>query len=126
MPRALDPNQTTEIVLSSDKGDENPARFIYRALNCREWIDKRKRWEEAEKKDTMLDVAAIGLVDWKIDGIEFDADKLGDVVTPYELTEMILIHLNGERLAAEDKKKLESRHESNGESFATSAQPSGV
>jgi hypothetical protein len=127
MPRALDPNQTTEIILAADKDNPQPARFIYRALNCREWAEKSKRWAAVADQqihdciDELVKIGQIGLVGWKIEGVPFDHAKLGEIVTPFELQEMIGIHLYGERLNAEDKKNSESPHSSNGDSSAATA-----
>jgi len=132
MPRALDPNQTTEVILASDKADENPARFIYKALNCREWKEKHKRWQEAANKpaeeqvDELIAVAKIGLIDWKIDGRPFDPAELDTCITPFEANEITAIHLWGERLDAEDKKNSVSPHSSNGDSSAATAHQENV
>jgi hypothetical protein len=128
MPRALDPNQTTEIILAADKDNPQPARFIYRALNCREWKEKHRKWATAynltgeAQVDEILSTAKIGLVGWEIEGIPFDHNKIEELVTPFEADEMIAIHLYGERLNAEDKKNSVLPQKFNGEISVANAQ----
>ena len=127
MPLALEPNETFELILESDKDKprEIQPRFIYRHLTCRQhrYIAKfRERLEELKKDastaiDNMMDeikkTATINLAGWvnmnDADGkpIPFDIEKFEDIVGLAEANELIF-KLEDYRLLPVDKKKLDS------------------
>jgi hypothetical protein len=126
MPLALEPNETFEIILESDKDKprETQPRFIYRHLTCRQWriiAGFRDRLEEL-KKDTsatldkamgeLIKTATTNLVRWvnmiDLQGnpVPFDIEKFEDIVGLAEANELIF-KLEDYRLLPVDKKKLD-------------------
>jgi hypothetical protein len=128
MPIALDPQETFEIILESDKDkpQESQPRFIYRYLTCRQWrklsgyrdeLEKLKQDKSATIDNVMnktIEMASMNLVSWENifgnDGelITFDKDKFEDIVTIIEANELI-VKLSNQGLTFDDKKKLDSQ-----------------
>jgi len=127
MPLALEPNETFEIVLESDKKKpaEQQPKFIYRYLTCRQWrqlasfnekldeLGKNKDASTDNVMDEIFETAAIGLVGWvnmfdpqSKEPIPYDKNKLEDVVTMSEVMELI-VKLVNTRPNIQDKKKLD-------------------
>lgn len=106
MPICLDPNFTFELVLDSDAGKENATAFVYKALSCREWMAKAERCDQLTVGggEELAKLAAFGLVAWKNIDLPFDADRLADILTPFEAYELIQKHLVAGRINAEAKK----------------------
>lgn len=119
MPRICDPDATFKVILLSDQGKENPPAFIFRYASSRQW---RKIAEIADRIDVgtdagkMLDevIAVIKkfIIGWESmtepGGAEivFDVEKLEDLLTPSEITE-ILMGAVAQIPTVEDKKKLD-------------------
>ena len=127
MPLAIDPNETFELVLESDKDKprESQPRFIYRHLTCRQWMNVAKFRDNLEilkgnkaTLDDMVDkvkeTATTNLIGWVNmigpDGmmIPFDLAKFEDIIGLDEANELI-IRLEEHRLMPKHKKKLDSQ-----------------
>jgi len=121
MPLALEPNETFEIILESDKDKprESQPRFIYRHLTCRQWRQIARLQDELEQQknaDAVMDkiygAAITGLIGWvnmtdpQSGPILFDIKKLEDIIGLTEAQELIVKLLN-KRPTLVDKKKLD-------------------
>lgn len=136
MPLALEPNETFEIVLDSDKNkpQESQPRFIYRHLTCRQWRqfvkfgDKLKELknEAGEAGEAILDkmmdrikekattnlVGWVNMIDLQGQPIPFALDKFEDIIGLDEANELIA-KLENYRPSLEDKKKLDLQQDYN-------------
>lgn len=121
MPLATRPNQTYEIVLSTDAGlpKEKQPVFIFRFLSIEEWEEIAKldtAFEVSVDPVTMIDMAfqAIEktLCGWRNmkkasgDEIPYDPKKLKSMVTLQEATELMQAAV-AQRPSLEDKKKFD-------------------
>ncbi len=121
MPLALEPNETFEIILESDKDKprETQPRFIYQYLTCRQWRQIARVQDEIEQQkdadaimDKIFSAATTNLIGWvnmvhpQSGPIPFDANKLEDLVGLAEAQELI-VKLISQRPSPEDKKKLD-------------------
>ena len=137
MPLALDPEQTLKIILDSDKDKEASVQplFVYRYLTGRQWREvgrTRDTLESAKNADEVADkvylIASTGLVGWEnmVDPtngkpIEFDTDRLEDIIGLHEAQELIVKILQ-QSPTMEDKKKLESQSDCSTEQSATNVE----
>ena len=126
MPLALEPNETFELILESDKDKprETQPRFIYTHLTGRQWRAIARLQDEIEQQknadavmDKIVNAATTNLVGWvnmvhpQSGPIPFDIKKFEDIVTMPEAQE-IIIKLLGQRPTLSDKKKLDSQQDS--------------
>lgn len=141
MPAALDPKNKFTIVLLDDQEKPEGKRpgFIYNFLTGRQWFRVAQVQEElpesknmARVMDLVFNAARIGLVGWEnitgLDGkpIEFDPDKLEDVLTLVEAQELVVALESEGSLGSQYKKKLDSLSHTETEQSASDApgQPS--
>ena len=122
MPIATDPENTFKIVLEGDKGADPEPGFIYRHLTARQWarvcdayqgLEKCKN--DAEVIKVVFDACRIGLVGWENirnpesnKPMDFDADKLEDVLAITEASELMVMLRASGILGKDCKKKFES------------------
>jgi len=112
MPRALEPGITFDVVLDSDKDKPEDSRptFIFRSLSCREWAKCNGFYERLDGKtcetvvDELLAAVSLGLTGWRNLGIQFDASRLGDIVTVQEARELLDKCVRGNVPDADEKK----------------------
>ena len=110
MPILCDPKQQYPIVLESDKGKECPPTFFAYALSGRQQIantDKIKQFRSDAEAFEFLPDLIVGWKDLKdADGIEiqFDPEKLVDVLTNKEAWELIRTIQQNEHLSVDEKK----------------------
>lgn len=142
MPRAIDFDQTFDLVLDCDKDKpegERPA-FVYRTLSVREYraLVRYMRDDSKASNDVIVDEAtkhaATGLVGWKnqkavTDGnglvdVSFDPAELDRLITPLEAFELINKLISSCTSSPDDKKKSEPQPTSPTENSADTAQPS--
>mgnify|MGYP007071673462 CR=1 FL=1 len=119
MPRCLDPGARFELVLDSDaeKPEGERPTFVFRVLSMREWS------EAADQEKPSLAILKAALCDWKnMAGIEFDKERLEDVLDHLEAVEL----LDALQVSYTDKKKSSSQPTSNADSSAPTAAPAGV
>lgn len=141
MPLALEPNETFDVILESDKDKprENQPRFIYQYLTCRQWrhvgefddrlqkIKKDKTAGTNNMMDEIVKTATTNLISWvnmvhpNSGPIPFDIAKFEDIVTMPEAQELIAKIL-AQRPSFLDKKKLDSQPESGTEGYAKDAE----
>ena len=143
MPLPLEPNETFEIILDSDKNKprEDQPRFIYRHLNCSQWrvvanfrnsLEKLKNDKSAENiLDRMMtklkETATTNLIGWvnmkdlRGEYIPFDIEKFEDIVGLAEANELI-VKLEDYRLMPADKKKFDLPLESSTEGSVKDAE----
>jgi len=141
-PIALDPSARFELVLLGDLDKEAPPTFIFRHLSCNgvnALLRSGERLEELSKDanvdvllDEMLSLVRMALVGWRgmIDPatgrpIPYDPDRLGDIVSPVELMELIHRLPEAMRLDAAAKKGYGSPSPSPSESPAGPAPAGG-
>ena len=137
MPAALDPDNTFTIVLPDDQEKPEGKRpgFIYNFLTGRQWFKVAQVQELLPKCKNMTAVfdlvfggCRIGLKGWEnitgLDGkpMEFDPDKLEDVLTLVEAQELVLLLEAEGSLGSQYKKKLDSLLLSKTEPSASDAQ----
>lgn len=125
MPLPLEPNETFEIILKSDKDKprEIQPRFIYRHLTCRQWKKVAKfkdNLDEIAKDKSAKDVldrmlneiketATTNLIGWvnmkdlQGNSIPFDIEKFEDIIGLEEANELIA-KLENFRLSVDEKK----------------------
>jgi len=115
MPIAINPDSTFKYVLFSDRGKENKPAFILRYLTSRQWRKIAKMSEDFETSggaekvlDKALDVIKSCLVGWENMSIEFNFDKIEDILVPVEITELMQAAIS-QMPTVEDKKKLDSQ-----------------
>jgi len=119
MPLALDPQQTFSVVLESDKSQPRPPRWVFRYLTARQFqrvarlqasLDEAAGDEDVI--DRLVDAVRIGLVE-VVDLVNQQgysvtaADDLADVLTVFEIQELI-VKLTQQLPTFEDKKKFDS------------------
>ena len=123
MPLILSPGRTYKHVLSGDRdsGQEKLPTFIFKYLSSREWIkvsEQNDRFEAAtggpEVMAVVYEVIREVLVGWEnlVDPedqkeITYDPDKLEDILTMREATELMQVAI-AQAPMPEDKKKLKS------------------
>ena len=114
MPRALDPNDTFDVVLDSDKDKSPQPAFVFRAATGRQWRQMAVALESPEPDiekycDILYDAARLTMVDWRnMESIPFAAGSLEDIVSPIEVRELLRRALDQGELDAEAKKNSES------------------
>lgn len=100
MPILLEANSDFEVVLECDKDKENPPKFIFKALSCRDWRTIAKIADEIYdgSADDMLDkifkMLGTGLAGWTLTGkdgqaLAFEPEKLQDYLTIKEAMELL-------------------------------------
>lgn len=138
MPLVLEPDSTYEYVLSNDAGKpkEKQPTFIFKYLSSRKWrelarlsdkFDKDTAGDEGDAAmDAVFEAIKMALVGWRNmtwpDGkeVEFDPDKLEDILMPDEAIELMQAAVS-QLPTAEDKKKLDSRSTSSTDRSARTA-----
>lgn len=121
MPRRCDPNATFKVVLHSDAGKQIRPAFIFRFASVKEW---KELTEVSDRIDISTDAAKMidevtASVKKFINGwenltepggaeIAYDIDKLEDLLTPSEITEL-LMGMVAQIPTIDDKKKLDSQ-----------------
>ncbi len=120
MPVALDPEATLEIVLESDRGKDPEPTFVFRYLAAREWqqiaavgdrMDQVADDDLDGMMDTLIDTIAIPLCAWHHlreptgDEVPYDPDRIGYVLSPQEIQELIFAYMAESQLGVADKKK---------------------
>lgn len=123
MPIALEPKETFEIILESDKGKprETQPRFIYRHLTCRQWRELGRLQDQMELQknadevmDKLFAAASTNLVSWvnmvhpQSGPIVFSIKKFEDIITMTEAQEIIVMLIKHGTTPA-DKKKFDSQ-----------------
>lgn len=140
MPLILDPEATFEVVLDYDKKKDKKVRpvFVFKYLSARQWKklaeihDNFIEWSKIGT-DSILNHTFEGLrmvmVDWrnmktaKGESIEFDMEKLEDMLTPSEADELLIAAVQ-QAPSVEDKKKLDLPSDSSTEQSARPAKES--
>jgi len=132
MPLATRPNQTYEIVLSTDSElpEKKQPVFVFRYMSTVEWqqiAELNDSFEKTQDNKEMLNLAfkviTKTLCDWRNmtrpngKKIAFDPKKLRAMVTLGETTELMMAAVN-QRPSVDDKKKFDSQ---SGSSTAGSA-----
>src|SRR5690606_36961978 len=115
MPVALDPNKRFEVVLESDKSlpDKQRPTFIFRHLTAREFMSSADDCDALSQSgsgrqalDSILSRLGKGIVGWRnMNGIEFSADKLADLLTVQEAGELLSAMVKGNQVEAQDAGK---------------------
>lgn len=148
MPRALDPNNTFDVSLDSDKNKPDAERpvFVIRHLNGRAWLSVAeihasiiKEPDAAHAISSLFAALKIAIVDWRgmiwpkadrlPDGavageaVKFSQDNFDLVIDPKEAMELLVKIINGTTLSESDEKKSESRSQSNTGKPAKPADP---
>jgi len=122
MPLTLEPNATYEYILESDRDKPTPQPvFVFRFVTCREWRDLVALEDvfdagttAIEKLSAMLAAVKTSLVSWRhvttTDGvtIDYDPERLEDIVTQVEASELMRAALRNQQPTEQDKKKSES------------------
>jgi hypothetical protein len=139
MPIALEPGEVFKVILESDKSKPKNKQpyFEFRFLSGRQWkefIQKQAKIKKAkggiEALDRLLELLAIGLVNWKnmIDPetkktIKFNIKEMDRLLTMSEAAEL-LVKFQNQSIDVEtiDKKKLDSQSESSTEQSAKPAE----
>lgn len=110
MPRALDPNDTFDVVLDSDKNKDPQPTFVFRAATGRQWrqmgiaLDK-PGVEVGAYCDHLYDAVKTTLTNWHgMNDIAYDQEKLEDLITPIEAREILHKVLEQGVLSPEAKK----------------------
>ncbi len=118
-PIAVDPEATFDVVLESDKGKDRPPTFVFRQVTCRKWrelaeladqIETRKLGTAVEGLDVTLKALRSTLIGWRdmagLDGVEipFDAEKIEDLLTMREVTELMYAGLEGSQPTPDELK----------------------
>lgn len=100
MPILLEANSKFEVVLECDKDKENPPKFYFKALSCRDWRKLAKVADSIGDGDTddvidkVFEMITTGLADWSLvnsngDLLPFEPDKLQDYLTIKEAMELL-------------------------------------
>ena len=122
MPLACDPHAAVRVILSTDRDKPNPPTLLYRHLSYRQWIELQHLQDTLSGADAdqvicaQLDWLKRGLVGWERMPdpeapercLPFDADRIADLVTMYEVQEILQARLIAGVPSLEDKKKLPS------------------
>ena len=128
MPLILDPESTFEVVLDYDKkkDKENQPVFVFEYLSARQWKKLAELNDKffsftKEKADDALDVPfeaiRLTIAGWQNlkdpegEPIDFDTEKLEDILTTAEAIEL-MIAATQQTPNIEDKKKLDSPSDS--------------
>lgn len=124
---AIDPEQVFELSLKDDElkpADIRPT-FICRFLPYRKWLTFEKiivdaaKESDAEKKwELWIKAATMVITNWKNVPVEYSPEALADVLTPYEIMELLDILPHRLQMDELDKKKLLWRSTSNTEDSA--------
>lgn len=117
MPLLLEPKQRYAVVLESDKDKPKETRPVFwaYALSARESIAQQKSVEEITSDEQGLDFVKPLIVGWDnmLDAdsnlIEYDVDRLGDIVTTSEVWELFRKINANNHVLEDDKKKYESQ-----------------
>jgi hypothetical protein len=135
MPLVLEPDSHYDYVLDCDKSKpkEKQPTFIFRYLSSRKWREVAQLSDSFDKDDSgeaaidaVFKAIKKTLAGWRDmngpDGeeIEFNADKLEDIVTPAEAMELLRAAVS-QMPTAEDKKKLDSQSTSGTDRSAKTA-----
>ncbi len=100
MPVLLEANQDFDVILESDRDKENPPKFIFKALSCRDWRKIAKLADSISETDTdgaidtIFGMLKLGLVGWDLKDktgqmIPFNPDELESIVTIKEANELV-------------------------------------
>jgi len=117
MPILTDPRAKIEYILKSDR--DRPANdqgvFIFKILTAALWkkvaahsdaFDKSQTG--AETLDCAIAVIKEVLVGWRNLKLDFDLNKIEELLTPAEITELMQASIAQQIITVEDKKKLDS------------------
>lgn len=134
MPFAIDPNERLAVVLDCDKNKSPRPTFYFKYLTTREWrqlSDLSKQYYESETvmnaADFLMKRVSFGLLGWENitdrngNEIPFSLDALEDVIGPRDANDLMEKFLQ-QRPDADDKKKLESPSDFDGETPAKNVQ----
>jgi hypothetical protein len=123
MPVVLEPDSQYDYVLDCDKSKpkEKQPTFVFKYLSSRKWREVANLSDSFDKDDSgetainaVFEAIKKTLTGWRNmigpdgDKIEFNADKLEDIVTPAEAMELLRAAVS-QMPTAEDKKKLDSQ-----------------
>jgi hypothetical protein len=121
MPVVLDVAQKCEYVFRSDRDKPNPPTFICSPMTCREWRNAAKLQRDVEGRadgvsvlDEVLACVKPKIIGWRDltghggEAIEFDADKIEDVLGIQDVMEILFWLLEVAVPSAEDRKKSDS------------------
>lgn len=111
----IDPNDTFEYTLLDDveKPVETRPAFIFRYVSGTEYRTIRRLFKQSfletdEEKhfDCMYEAIKVGLVNWRNTGIDFDLNKIADVINNVDAIELREQLLEQMTISQVDKKKL--------------------
>ena len=121
---ALDTGQAADVWLESDaeKPLETRPTFVTRYLTARQWIKVSQLLNKAQATEdneegvaTLIAALKLALVDWRNVPGEFDVDQLPDLLTFYELWDLVYAMLRAQQPGTDDRKNSGSRSGSNSE-----------
>ena len=118
MPVALDPNETYDYVILTDRQRENPPTLVFRFATCREQRKIAMLFDESDKADDVdasmeLRCEAVGilLLNWRNffdregQPVPFNAEMLDSILSDNDLTELDGRLLKELSVSEMDKKK---------------------
>lgn len=134
MPAILDPDRTFELCLARHENlpaDRRPV-FIGRYLTGRDELvieERIEKWDDASKVDQlkmMFDVFRIRFCGWRNVGIDWDPERVEDVISSAEAMYLCTLHGQRNELTDAQQKNFDSPSSSDGAGSAASAAGDGV